>query len=113
MCIRDSPELGGAAEGLPAMLGGAVDDEDLLPARALLRAVHGVVVLGLDRIADTVSGGELERAEGPAILPGALASVVVGQLLPVALPIRARPHQRHIGEPVVVGRLPAEQHLLV
>ena len=95
------------------MLGGAVDHEDLLPARALLRAVHGVVVLRLDRIADAVSGGELERTEGPAILPGALASVVVGQLLPVALPVRARPHQRHVGQPVVVGRLPAEQHLLV
>ncbi len=59
------PQLGRAPQRLPPVLGGAVDHQRLLPAGALLRTVHRVVVGGLDGVADAVPGGELERGRAP------------------------------------------------
>ena len=107
------PQLGGATERLAPVLGGAVDHQGLLAARALLRPVHRVVVQRLDRVADPVPGGELQRAERPAVLARALPPIVVRELLPVALAVGTGPHQRDVRQAVVVGGFPAKQHLLV
>ncbi len=91
MADQPLPQLVGSAESLPAVLGGAVDHQSLLPADPPLRSIHRVVVQGLHRILEAISRRQLQPPEGPPVLACGLPTVIVGKLLAVVLAVRPGP----------------------
>ena len=106
------PEGLGADQRLARVLRGGEDLDRLRRGHASLRAVHRIVVFRFQMVADPVSGpqpqgGQLPDVRAAQALRGSGRGL---QHHPLFLAAGALPHQRDLGQPVVVGGGPADLH---